>query len=171
MTKTEYAKYLASPEWKKLRNEYITECGGSCERCGLPRWLAELLYDQDVHVHHKTYANNGTNAEFGDLETLCRRCHEVETFGRSELKAPKEARCTACGQKHWDYRAKFCPQCEFMTGDTPDLYHSLTTFNPDHEMPNWKWVMRSLRVMVHYGEITAEELRSEAGGSIDKCQS
>jgi hypothetical protein len=111
MTKTAYAQYLQSPEWKETRTQAIADAGNQCERCDLPRWLAEIAYDQDLHVHHKTYKNKGHESP-EDLEVLCRRCHEMETFGRSELRAPKEAECDVCHDKHWDYRSPICKICE-----------------------------------------------------------
>ena len=162
MTKSDYAKYTQSAEWKELRNEYINEQGGSCERCGLPRWLAELLYDQDVHVHHTSYAHRETDAEFQDLETLCRRCHEVETFGRSELKKPKEAKCTCCGATHWDYRSEFCTNCLFLAGNDPTLWQTVGRFHPGHGEVAWKALMRMFRIKARFGEMDFAELIDQA---------
>jgi hypothetical protein len=110
MTKSEYAGYLQTLEWKEFRSARVEETP-HCERCGVPRWLAEAVYDQDLHVHHKTYRNLGSEGR-EDVQVLCRRCHELETFGRSELRSPKEAKCELCGDRHWDYRRPFCPPCE-----------------------------------------------------------
>lgn len=115
MTKTEYAEYLQSPHWQEVRKEAIESSNSICERCELPRWLAEIAYDQDLHVHHKSYRSRGKE-QIEDLEVLCRRCHEVETFGRSELRAPKRAECEMCGDAHWDYRSDRCLSCRMPTG-------------------------------------------------------
>lgn len=109
MTKTEYASYLTTDHWRDIRTEMI-EAWPFCEHCKMPRWLAEIAYDQDLHVHHLTYARIGCE-EIEDLATLCRRCHEIETFGRSELRAPKQAKCQLCMSTHWNYRSDFCPTC------------------------------------------------------------
>jgi hypothetical protein len=82
-----------------------------CSRCHIPRWLAVIAYDQDLHCHHRTYANRGTEREIEDLAPLCRRCHELETLGRSDLKAPKSCRCGTCGAVHWNPWADYCDQC------------------------------------------------------------
>lgn len=110
MTKTEYGQYLCSPEWKAKRQEAFEHFGATCNRCSMPRWLAEIAYDQDLHVHHKTYVRRG-DEEMDDLEVICRRCHEVETYGRSELRAPKRATCEACKATHWNYREGLCEVC------------------------------------------------------------
>ena len=49
--------------------------------------MSVIAYDQDLHVHHKNYQNIGAELD-SDLEVLCRRCHEVETFGESALQYP-----------------------------------------------------------------------------------
>lgn len=110
MTKTEYAKYLNGPDWQAKRKEAIKYAGDKCERCELPRWLAEIAYDQDLNVHHLTYANKG-DEQPEDLEVLCRRCHEVETYGRSELREVKKAKCEGCYEPHWNYRSRYCAAC------------------------------------------------------------
>jgi len=115
MTKTEYANYLQSEHWRKLRREFIEASGNKCERCEIPRWLAEIAYDQDLHVHHKSYANLG-NESLDDLEVLCRRCHDIETFGRSELREPKSAICEMCAGTHWNPRSSLCPICDEISG-------------------------------------------------------
>lgn len=120
MTKTDYANYLASEHWQALRKEMLTDIP-ACEKCSLPRWLAEIAYDQDLHVHHLSYANLG-NEDCLDLQVLCRRCHEMETFGRSELKAPKSANCSICRGTHWNYRSEQCLICEsFASGS--EIFH------------------------------------------------
>lgn len=70
-----------------------------------------MAYDQDLHVHHKTYRNRGAERP-EDLQALCRRCHELETYGRSSLVAPKSAICRICGSVHWNPREESCQTCE-----------------------------------------------------------
>lgn len=110
MTKTEYAQYLASEHWLERRKQAIELAHHECERCELPRWVASLIYDQDLHVHHLNYQNRG-NEQPEDLEVLCRRCHEIETFGRSGYKEIKKAECLACGMPHWDIYSDYCEFC------------------------------------------------------------
>jgi hypothetical protein len=82
-TKTEYREYISSDHWKRRRKDFLTHFP-SCNRCRLNRTLALIAYDQDLHVHHRSYARVGAELD-DDLEALCKRCHEVETFGRSNL--------------------------------------------------------------------------------------
>jgi hypothetical protein len=109
MTKTEYAQYLQSPEWQERRGNFLI-VNNSCVRCEIPRWLAEIAYDQDLNVHHISYSNLGDEDE-GDLEPLCRRCHEIAKFGRSDLREPKSTLCGLCRKKHWNYYSNLCSFC------------------------------------------------------------
>jgi HNH endonuclease len=109
-TKTEYREYIASKEWRTRRSEFLKICGRYCKRCWIPRWLAVVAYDQDLHVHHKSYAHVGAELD-EDLESLCRRCHEIETFGVSALHKPQHMKCTYC--ERGTYRLWPYPICEF----------------------------------------------------------
>lgn len=115
-TKTEYRAYIASPGWQARRKEFL--CRQSwCNRCEIPRWLAIIAYDQDLHVHHKNYENVGQEKN-EDLEPLCRRCHEVETFGSSKLHKPQQVECIECGQiATWDMTTRLCPICLMVATD------------------------------------------------------
>jgi len=113
-TKTVYRQYIDSAEWQERRREFLVKFN-VCARCEMPRWLAEIAYDQDLNVHHKSYANVG-NEDWDDLEPLCRRCHEIHKFGRSELREPKSVICENCRVKHWDPYCDFCPACETVFG-------------------------------------------------------
>jgi HNH endonuclease len=110
MTKSEYAESLKGERWQAMRRRAL-EASPFCSRCHIPRWLAVIAYDQDLHCHHRTYANRGTQREIEDLAPLCRHCHELETFGRSDLRAPKSRRCGTCGAVHWNPWADYCDQC------------------------------------------------------------
>jgi hypothetical protein len=92
-----------------------------CSRCHIPRWLAVIAYDQDLHCHHRTYANRGTERELEELAPLCRRCHELETFDRSDLKAPKSCCCGTCGAVHWNPWADYCDQCARLSCEQDQL--------------------------------------------------
>lgn len=115
MTKTEYNSYLSSERWKSLRKEVFEDKGGKCIKCSMPRWLASIAYNQDVNIHHETYENLGTDNEIFDLQPLCRKCHEIETFGRSELKSPKSATCDVCNKTHWNPWSGKCELCFQLT--------------------------------------------------------
>lgn len=110
MTKTEYRQYLASPDWQERRKGFLA-INNCCARCDIPRWLAEIAYDQDLNVHHLSYANLGDEDD-NDLEPLCRRCHEIDKFGRSELREPKTAHCHLCSEKHWNPYSDLCLACD-----------------------------------------------------------
>lgn len=110
VTKTEYRQYIASPLWRERRKAFLEENGLACNRCDVPRWLAAIAYDQDLHVHHLHYATLGAETD-EDLEALCRRCHELETFGRSSLPKIPSAKCEFCAETHWNLREDFCERC------------------------------------------------------------
>jgi hypothetical protein len=103
-----------------------------CERCNLPRWLAEIAYDQDLHVHHLNYACLSKET-FHDVEILCRRCHEIETFGRSDLKAPKKSVCESCKQSHYNPRSSICVTCDEVFNAPWLWFASDTSFECDVE--------------------------------------
>lgn len=120
MTKDEYASYLQSEHWQKLRAEMF-DSDSFCNHCEVPRWLAEIAYDQDLHLHHLNYASLGRE-QWEDLEILCRRCHEIETFGRSELRELKQAHCELCERIHFNYRSRLCQTCRPLF-EGPYLYN------------------------------------------------
>jgi len=115
MKRDEYQKYLQSTHWKERRKLAIEEAGSRCEKCGMPRWLARIAYPQDLNVHHLSYANLGKE-QYEDLEVLCLRCHEMETFGRSDLKEPKYAKCSGCSCRHWNPYSDWCEPCGVIFG-------------------------------------------------------
>jgi hypothetical protein len=121
MTKTEYAEYLSTDRWKQLRMEQLADWP-YCSKCGMPRWLAIIAYDQDLHVHHLSYRNLGKENEYDDLTPLCRRCHEIETFGRSDLRQPKQAICEICSRKHWNPYGDRCETCDALMVSSEDSY-------------------------------------------------
>lgn len=86
-TKTEYRKYIGSEKWQRRRKHFLL-ANPSCNRCGLSRADAVVAYDQDLNVHHRNYVNVG-NENDEDLEPLCRRCHELESNGHTDLEVWK----------------------------------------------------------------------------------
>lgn len=76
MTRTEYAVYRETPWWKNRRLVFL-ETRPLCNRCGIPRDMALQFYDQDLNVHHVSYARIGSELDT-DLEGTCRRCHAIE---------------------------------------------------------------------------------------------
>jgi hypothetical protein len=78
-TKSEHREYISSEHWQRRRKEFLSK-HHSCNRCGISRGLANTLYDQDLNVHHRSYASKGHEID-EHLEALCRKCHDLETFG------------------------------------------------------------------------------------------
>jgi hypothetical protein len=119
VTKGEYKLYLSSAEWIARRSKFL-QTWNYCNRCDLPRWLAIIAYDQDLHVHHRHYQSIG-NERPEDLEGLCKRCHEIETFGRSALRSIRPEKCAGCGGPNYDRYATFCIRCVAVTDFLRDL--------------------------------------------------
>jgi hypothetical protein len=64
--KADYAQYLASPEWRKRRDEAIQRAEGRCQLCNSA---------QRLQVHHRTYERRGNERPM-DLTVLCEGCHQ-----------------------------------------------------------------------------------------------
>lgn len=82
----EYArKFYKSAAWKKLRENYIREQGGLCERC-----LARGMLVPAQIVHHKIYISPenikdpGITLDPENLEALCQECHNREHFAEAQ---------------------------------------------------------------------------------------
>lgn len=152
MTKSEYAAYVQSESWQKLRKEYLEEFG-ECERCRLPRWLASIAYDQDLHVHHLSYKNLG-NEDWCQLEALCRRCHELETFGRTELRAVKTWKCALCGERHYDSSMELCRTCQCIFRDPPELYRRFRFM--DKKACGWEIAIETAIALLHFNGVSGD---------------
>lgn len=141
MTKTEYAEFLGSAYWKQLRADRL-QYETNCNRCRIPRWIANLVYDQDLHLHHKTYARVGKELE-ADLEVLCRRCHEIETFGRTSLRPPRTLRCAICGDLSYDvfpWEIPLCSVCNSLT-ELPGKFELPHSFD---QRPVWEHIFSAI---------------------------
>lgn len=112
MTKSEYRHYINGPHWKDRRIKFI-DTDPNCARCHMSRNVAVIAYDQDLNVHHRSYANLGCERD-EDLESLCRRCHEIETFGTSELHKVATRPCVECCDLVWGMYSLdgHCISCE-----------------------------------------------------------
>ena len=64
--KQEYAEYLASEHWKKLRARKISESGKICFYC---------KSSHCIQVHHMKYRSSWEDAELEDLVVVCKDCH------------------------------------------------------------------------------------------------
>lgn len=95
-TKTSHAEYLASETWQKRRRAFLENTERVCNRCGLPRWLSIVAYDQDLHVVHTNFARLDGEERDDDLKPLCRSCHEQERNGMSSFHQPGKVQCFCC---------------------------------------------------------------------------
>ena len=151
MKKSEYAQYIASPEWQERRKEALSSSNNRCARCELPRWLAAIVYDQDLHVHHLHYKNVGNEAP-DDLQVLCRRCHEIETFGRSELKELQTATCEMCKKKHWDRYSDSCETCRRVLSPDFPIVNIFMGWDERRDQDSWRiYVVEMVTVLWHGG--------------------
>lgn len=79
----ELSRYYRSPYWNRVRGLLMYQRDGKCERCGSAEWL---------QAHHRTYAHLYSElSHMGDLELLCKGCHDGVTYssraGRGRGKA------------------------------------------------------------------------------------
>lgn len=124
-TKTEYREYISSEAWRHRRSLFLDKMGADCWRCHIPRWLVNYVYDQDIHVHHKSYARVGAESD-ADLEPLCPRCHELETFGKTDKRLIKALDCSSCGCSMWvPSISSLCPECNLIQNGPSD--HIIST--------------------------------------------
>ena len=72
MTGMSYEQYLASPRWRRLREQALQRDGRSCRLCGSPA---------DLEVHHRQYPPRGQWRldSVDNLTTLCTGCHHLVT--------------------------------------------------------------------------------------------
>ena len=61
----DYAAYLKSAHWRAKRREALEYHGAQCDQCGT---------DQNLQVHHKTYARLGRE-KMKDMQVLCQTHH------------------------------------------------------------------------------------------------
>lgn len=172
MTKTEYREYIQSPAWQVRRKDFLKSLSFCC-KCWIPRYLAQLTYDQDLHVHHLSYANVG-NEKPNDLMPLCRRCHEIETFGRSSLKEIKSHICGVC--KTAPVFDPYSNNCEVCNGLIVDGYSRRSLVAPHWGTAGAVWeqllaqigatvgmdaVMRSLKAQERYITLSTKGIQGD----------
>lgn len=167
--KADYAKYLQSAHWQERRQQAIVDSENKCEDCELPRWLSSFVYGQDLHVHHLSYAHLGHEAD-EDLQVLCARCHELKTFGRSDLREPKTASCVTCHKDHWDVYSDHCAVCKSITGEDEPFMFRLTDKTYGDGEYVWRSVVRDLAYTVYDGHIDAGELLAVFGCTLERLR-
>jgi ribosomal protein L37E len=116
-------------------------------------------------VHHKTYKNLGKEA-LEDLEVLCRRCHDLETFGRTDLREMPTAICESCARRHWNLYSIVCAQCSLLIGlGDSDMhmfdYLGLPDISSGKEVPIWKGLIRTICNMISCGDTGTAEVAKE----------
>jgi predicted HNH restriction endonuclease len=71
-----YEQYLLSEEWKEKRFICLEMANYICVTCG---WTKDFehgyQWTSNLHAHHKSYVNLGTEKEINDLVCLCSDCH------------------------------------------------------------------------------------------------
>ena len=83
ITPKAYKKYIASPAWRRKRDQVIARDKGKCVWCGA----------EGKQVHHKTYDNIGRES-LSDLVLLCNKCHNtahpnrVSSDNKSDTQQP-----------------------------------------------------------------------------------
>lgn len=71
----DYKEYINSPEWQGKRSERLRMDNFRCQKCGSTRSL---------QVHHTTYQNFKHENVATDLITLCKLCHELIEYQKTE---------------------------------------------------------------------------------------
>jgi len=67
-----YLEKLKSPQWQKKRLEILQRDSFTCQLCSDT--------ETELQVHHLKYTGEPQDAPNEDLQTLCKHCHETETF-------------------------------------------------------------------------------------------
>jgi hypothetical protein len=97
--KEKYLDYIASSQWKRLRDAKIEATGGVCERCGISKFSARL---EVHHLHYRTFKKE----RLEDLQVLCPNCHEFADVERQtttdlEKKARQQTSSLYIGFVKW----------------------------------------------------------------------
>lgn len=71
-----YNRYLNSRDWQRTRKATLKRDGYRCQRCGKRGNRRNPL--QADHQSYDAYNTTG-HTPIGDLQTLCKRCHEIKT--------------------------------------------------------------------------------------------
>ena len=106
--KRQYAEYLVSEHWKKLRAAKIAESGRICFYC-------KSTYH--IQVHHMRYRSSWEDAELEDLVVVCEDCHRKIHAGKIKTTPSKKKKA-----KKRKTVAKICFSVE-------KRYHSKAYFN------------------------------------------
>lgn len=136
MPTAEYQEYIRSQEWRAVRARKIVEDGDvqiKCEIC------AGFFPAPQIHMHHLNYDRLGEELN-GDLQIVCRSCHEVlegkqfagpntrlarlsEARGPSDIVAPiaKSAKILTTGLKDLDRNCQIEQSDFIVIGGRPGM--------------------------------------------------
>lgn len=78
----EYKEYIASPIWKRKREDALERARYECEECGMHKGARRL------EVHHLTY-ERFKNERPEDLKVLCEKCHPKANKEREQAVAAR----------------------------------------------------------------------------------
>jgi HNH endonuclease len=81
----DYNEYIQSEGWDAKRKRRLKKDGYTCQRCGAK--------NKPLDVHHLNYDRLGKE-RMGDLESLCRHCHDKEHGDKKLLLGI----CQTCGE-------------------------------------------------------------------------
>jgi hypothetical protein len=73
---SDYTEYINGKQWRRRRRAYLKK-HALCNRCGMDNDEHKRVYGTALHVHHVSYARLGAELD-GDLEALCKKCHNEE---------------------------------------------------------------------------------------------
>lgn len=88
----ELQRFYASKRWRDLRNMFVIERHGICDRCGKDFSTDTTL----LNAHHKEHLTDETLADPAvavnpdNIEILCSRCHALQHRQRGFIKKRKE---------------------------------------------------------------------------------
>lgn len=75
-----YSEKLRNPKWQRKRLEILQRDDFTCCLCGDK--------ETELHVHHLKYTGEPHEAPSDNLETLCKHCHLLKTFGSKNNMIP-----------------------------------------------------------------------------------
>lgn len=74
--KLAYKEKLLDPKWQKRRLDILARDQFTCQICGDT--------ETTLHIHHFCYSANPWDSDNSDLTTLCKHCHAIEEFSKTQ---------------------------------------------------------------------------------------
>jgi len=164
MANVDSREFDTNDTFRRQEAEYLKQAD-CCDHCEVPRRLAALVYEQDLVSHCISETGNRVASTQRSLEALCRRCWEIETLGRSDLREIRPyGYCDHCRRPVWDFACShgiegLCADCTLMLwGLSPRAITSprlapngVGGLEPDVEF--WKYVTRQIVSMMHPDDV------------------